>query len=268
MDLILLLTSEYASRIPRNYLILGKKFSMKNLLRSNLSEIFNRFTNSKNSSNQTPGILLFDSITTAQDIAFMLGGEWDECNGVTIPEYDEVAINTATKLSGASWCKIGAKNAVLIRLLEHELIKRYATGERNFSNANLRCATLSDCTLSEVNFSCVKLNEANLTDTNFSGADLTAADLSEANLSRVDLSKTSLMRANMTKANLSFADLRGANLSKANLSEACFYQADLRGANLSLADLRGADLSEAQLLRANLTDAKLTLGALDKAFLS
>lgn len=240
---------------------------MKNLLPKNISNLINRLADLKNSSPNTPDTILFDSINAAQAIAFMLGGEWDDCNGVLIPNYDDIAVDMAAKLHNSSWCKKGDKKAVLTGLLVNELLKRYAVGERNFSNANLRCATLSNCTLPEINLSFAKLNEANLRETNLSRAELTAADLSAANLSHIDLSAASLIRADLTKANLSFADLRNTNLQAANLTEACLYQADLRGANLSCADLRRADLTDANLEGANLTNTQLTLTESEKAAL-
>ncbi len=192
-------------------------------------------------------VLLFDSIAAAQEIAFMLSGEWDGCNGVVMPKCDEVAVNTATSLIEASWCYQNASLAVLNRLTVDELLRRYAIGERNFINANLRCAELSLLCLSEANLSWAKLSLANLSGTKLVRANLTNVDLKEANLSDTNLSQSQLFRANLTRANLSKADLKGANLSHACLSGANLSEADLRGANLEQADLRGADLSRTLL---------------------
>ena len=203
-------------------------------------------------------VLLFDECAAAKEVAFMLDGQWDGCNGVSLAKCDEVAINTAASLMGAKWCYGGASLAFLIRLTADDLLKRYAAGERNFINANLRCAMLNARNLSEINLSWAKLSWANLSGANLSGANLMVADLSEANLSGANLSQTSLARTNLTRANLNLANLRGADLSKACLSEANLTQADLRGANLSLADLRGANLDQASLSGACLTGAKMT----------
>ena len=219
----------------------------------------NRFPGFKSWSWRTQYVLLFDSSHAAEDVAFMLGGQWDGCNGVEFQKCDEVAVNTAASLVGAKWCYSGASHAFLIRLTADEFLRRYAAGERNFTNANLRCALLDSRSLSEANLSWAKLSWANLSGTNLSKADLTAADLSEANLSRANLSNTYLLRTNLKSANLYQADLRGADLSRACLSEANLSEADLRGANLSLADLRGAELSHTKLNEANLTGAKLTI---------
>lgn len=166
--------------------------------------------------------LLFDSSTAASDIAFMLGGQWDGCNGVVVNKCDEVAVKTAASLVGASWCYSGASSAVLTRLSVEELKRRYAVGERNFANANLRCTQLNHLNLRGANLGWAKLSRADLTSANLSEADLTAADLSYANLTLADL----------TGANLSRANLTGATLSHVKLSDAC-----LRGAKISSADL-------------------------------
>jgi hypothetical protein len=166
----------------------------------------------------TKYILLFNSSDAAVDIAFMLGGQWDGCNGVIVPKLDEVAVNTAASLVGASWCYSGASFAFLTKLSVDELKRRYAAGERNFANADLRCAQLNYLNLSGANLGWAKLSLANLSGANLSGSDLTAASLNDANLSGADLKG----------ANLSLADFRGANLRDANLSGAC-----LRGTKLT-----------------------------------
>lgn len=202
-------------------------------------------------------ILLFDSIAAASEIALMLNGEWDGCNGVIMAKCDEVAVETATKLLETTWCYQGASKAVLNRLTTNEILRRYAMGERNFVNANLRCTVLASVKLSAINLSYAKLNSADLSQANLNKADLTAADLSQANLSKADLNQAYLMRANLKKANLQQASLEGANLTGADLSEVNLTGADLTKANLSLADLRGANLYLCNLTGANLTNAKI-----------
>lgn len=188
-------------------------------------------------------LLLFDSITAAQEIAFMLQGEWDECNGVLMSKCDELAINTAASLMAAAWCYQGTSNALLNRLTTDELLRRYAIGERLFINANLRCLDLASICLREINLSWAKLNLANLSGSDLSKALLMGTDIREANLSDTNLSQSQLLRANLTGANLYRADLKGANLSHACLVNANLSEADLTGANLSGADFKGADLS-------------------------
>lgn len=175
----------------------------------------NRFTRLDRSYDRTKYFLLFDSSWAAQEIAFMLSGEWDGCNGVLLTKFDRIAVNTAASLLGASWCYSGAQGTVLTSLSVDELKRRYVAGERYFINANLRCANLNDLNLSGINLGWAKLSLANLSGVNLSGADLTAACLSNANLTGADLSG----------ANLSLVDLSGANLDEANLTGACLHGA-------------------------------------------
>src|ERR671933_45538 len=235
---------------------------MKNLLQKRFSLALNQLTGMKLLSGRRADVLLFDSATAASDIAFMLGGQWDGCNGIVLSSSDKVAVNTAANLVGASWCHQGDSTALLALLSTDELLRRYAAGERNFANANLRCAVLCEQNLSQCNLSYVKLSFANLSGINLTGADLTSADLSDASLSGANLSHASLYRTLLIRANLSEANLRGANLFKASLNDANLREADLTGANLSFADLRGAIFDEAALSGANLTGAKLTQGQL------
>lgn len=109
----------------------------------------------------------------------------------------------------------------------HELIQRYALGQRDFS-----------------------------------GLDLSAANLSQLNLTGVDFSRTLLRGANLQRTDLSFANLCGAHLEKADLTDASLFHANLRRArldeaNLQGADLRSANLTNAKLFGANLSDADL-----------
>ncbi len=193
-----------------------------------LSFLKDSFNGLNSWSSEKKYILLFDSSVAAEDIAFMLGGRWDGCNGVCVPKCDEVAVNTAASLMGASWCYSGAFYAFLTPLSVDELKRRYAAGDRNFANANLRCAELNNLNLSGANLSWAKLALADLNGANLSGADLTAADLSKANLSEADLQG----------ANLSLADLREANLAQANLTGACLRGAKLTEAAVSFSRLR------------------------------
>ncbi|MGB3641055.1 MAG: pentapeptide repeat-containing protein [Rivularia sp. (in: cyanobacteria)] len=192
-----------------------------------------------------PIILLFDSCEAASEMAFMLRGDWNGCNGVAVDKVDEIAIDTAANLIQAKWCYQGASQTLLDRLATDLFLHRYAIGDRSFYNANLRCAELSSLDLTDVNLSYAFLNLANLSHTNLSKADLTAADITQANLSDCNLSESILLRANLQDVDLSRANLRGANLNYAYLNNANLTEADLRGAKLSHTDLRGANLDEA-----------------------
>ena len=186
-----------------------------------------------------PGtVLLCDSIAAASEMAFMLNGEWDGCNSLVIPKSDKVAIETAAGLLETSWCYQNTSEPVLIRLTVDELLRRYATGDRFFVNANLKCAQLGELCLEKIDLSYAKLNLANLSGANLSRANLAAAEMQEANLSCSNLSRSNLVRANLAGANLSNANLRGAYFANTNLSNANLNGADLRGANLEKVDLR------------------------------
>ncbi|HEV3448808.1 MAG TPA: pentapeptide repeat-containing protein, partial [Gemmataceae bacterium] len=81
-----------------------------------------------------------------------------------------------------------------------ELLMRYAAGERNFPNVDLRRASLRN---------------ADLRDANFTGADFQEADLAEANLWQANLSEAILERANLKEADLAKAILNQAELASA-----------------------------------------------------
>jgi uncharacterized protein YjbI with pentapeptide repeats len=209
---------------------------MKNIISTSLNSLLKQ---------KQKSVLLFESIAGAQEIAFMLNGEWDGCNGVSVTQCDEVAINAAAALMTTAWCYQGVSFALLQRLTSRELLQRYAIGERNFVNANLRCAKLCSVSLADANLSRASLILADLSESNFRSANLTAVNLRESNLTDTNLRQSQLVRANLVSAKLLRADLKEANLSYACLQNANLREADLRGANLSGADLRGADLDGA-----------------------
>ena len=198
-------------------------------------------------------VVLFDSTASASEIAFMLDGEWDNCNSVTLSKYDKVAVSEAAALVEAKWCRCGDRIAFFPKVTEKALFERYQAGERNFINANLRCSRLEQQCLKGANFSHAFLSEADLTKVDLTDAELSAADFSKANLSGANLSNTNMFRTNLSKANLS-----GANLSGAKLRKACLKGANLSNANLSQADLTGADLRGVELNNVVLSEANLT----------
>ncbi len=143
---------------------------------------------------------LFDSCYAAENIAFMLGGQWDECNSVVLSVLDEIAIKTAAKIVEARWCYAGKSCLLLPKLSVEVLKRRYAVGDRYFINANLMGTDLSNLNLSQINLGWAKLQGANLSGANLCNADLTAADLSDANLSGTDLTGANLSRAILNNA--------------------------------------------------------------------
>lgn len=53
--------------------------------------------------------LLFDSIHSAQEVAFTLRSLWDECNAVTFTNFDEddIAFKTVVGMASAKYCIVG-----------------------------------------------------------------------------------------------------------------------------------------------------------------
>lgn len=58
--------------------------------------------------------LLFDSVQAAQEVAYMLYGQWDGCNGVIISKVDITAVQVAANLVDAKWCLSKEKCMLLI----------------------------------------------------------------------------------------------------------------------------------------------------------
>lgn len=50
---------------------------------------------------------LLSSVEAAKEVAYMLRGEWDECNGVQFVERDIEALKAAAKLCYAEYCEVG-----------------------------------------------------------------------------------------------------------------------------------------------------------------
>lgn len=221
-----------------------------------LQRLTKTFSSSKKQNFQ---VILVDSVASANELAFMLNGEWDSCNSITLAKYDQAAISEAAALVGAKWCRDGDKIAFFPRVTEKVLLERYQLGERNFVNANLRCSQLEQQCLPGINLSHAFLNRANLTEANLTAAELSVADLREAKLHRANLSKANMFRTNLSEANLNGANMSGAKLHKACLKGANLAGADLSYADLTGADLRGAELSNVSLTNANLRDAMLTV---------
>jgi uncharacterized protein YjbI with pentapeptide repeats len=139
-----------------------------------------------------------------------------------------------------------------------DILKLYATGERDFSSASLSEANLSGANLSKANFSGANLSVANLCGCNLSEADLSRVKLNVARLSGANLSRANLYEANLNVANLTLADLSKAELRQASLVRAELARAELSGANLSYANLSGADLKDTKFRHANLSHANLS----------
>ena len=142
------------------------------------------------------------------------------------------------------------------------LIKKYKSGARDFTGADLKGALLGHAVLSGAHLHGAGLFHAVLCFAGLSDADLSCADLRGAYLCGAELTGANLSGAVMRGADLTGAGLTSARLTGANLFYAVMRDADLRGADLSRAnlchaDLRGADLTDARLSNADLRDANL-----------
>lgn len=62
--------------------------------------------------------LLFDSITAAQEVAYMLQAQWDECNQVIISNFDSFALETAVSLADTAYCKVGESCSIVLGCAE------------------------------------------------------------------------------------------------------------------------------------------------------
>jgi len=120
---------------------------------------------------------------------------------------------------------------------EGEVRSRYATGGRNFQNADLVGAQLAGA----------DLRNANLIGAILRGADLRNARLDGAKLVIADLTGADLSNASLRKAKLVGAILRDVRLNGADLSWAKLGNADLSGADLTGAKLERVDLGEVSL---------------------
>ncbi|AFW94608.1 pentapeptide repeat-containing protein [Dolichospermum sp. UHCC 0352] len=147
--------------------------------------------------------------------------------------------------------------SIIKNMNEYELIKSYASGNRDFNNAKLRRANLikaklRDANLMNANLRCANLIEADMTNTN-----CIFANLSFAKLNHAKLHGSVLIQSNLFSAKLNYADLSQANLVAANLDSAHLNHANLNNTNLTNAHLSGTNLISANLVAVNLTGAYL-----------
>ena len=116
-----------------------------------------------------------------------------------------------------------------------DIQKIYKSGERNFSNKQLRRANLQNADLQNINLQ---------------GSDLSYADLRGANLRGANLSHCYFNEANLTGADLTGADLTGSYFIKAYMGKVNCYKAILKDAYFT-----GTFLTRANLCRADLSSA-------------
>lgn len=66
---------------------------------------------------------LFDSKEAAEEVAWVLGAEWDGLNAVCWSQSDHIALSTAAGLVGADYCQEGEGSVVLAGLIAGTLAK-------------------------------------------------------------------------------------------------------------------------------------------------
>lgn len=165
----------------------------------------------------------------------------------------------------------------------HEVLSRYARGERDFRGIDIHSADLAGADLSDARFPSASFSGTNLTGARLVGADFSQATvrgvrfdralLCHAHLARLDLwlisfSEADLRGANLAGVRVSECNFSGANLTDARLEGALLPATDLRDANLTGANLIGADLRWADLRGADCTDADFTDANLSGALFS
>ena len=148
-----------------------------------------------------------------------------------------------------------------------ELLERYASGERDFRQANLSGAFLRNAALNDVILTDANLDGADLSGAQFADSQLTfshfrGANLRGAMLNNADMRATIFHDAVLSESSAAFCDLREselnrANIISANLEEASLNDADLSGADVRGTQLSGVDFSDAKLSGANFAEAKL-----------
>lgn len=143
----------------------------------------------------------------------------------------------------------------------HELLARYASGERIFTGVSLPGVDLRNVTLRGAELIGASMPRARLAKGNLHRVDLSESDLSEADLSRADLVEASFFQTNLSHAKLVGIDGTGTDFYQADLSSADFTGAQLSAASLdhadlSLASFRRADLVGTTFYRSNVSGAK------------
>ncbi|MEG3834402.1 MULTISPECIES: pentapeptide repeat-containing protein [unclassified Microcoleus] len=113
------------------------------------------------------------------------------------------------------------------RITVEELLRRYATGDRDFRNIILEYADLS-------------------------GVELQNIDLTGAQFNYVNLSRLNLHRCELGSAQFWYCNFREAKITSSHLEYSRFFDCDLRGFNSSR-----CDISSVNFTRVNLQGAKL-----------
>ena len=159
----------------------------------------------------------------------------------------------------------------IIRITIDELLERYAAGERNFTQFQIRYTHTYTVRGNIIVPRIIDLKGVNLSGATFgtrafeSINPLDGINLSQANLSGAWLDEHSINKANLRGANFFQSSLRGTNLRDANFRGASLMHTILWNAKVDGADFRGANLNNASWHGTRLTNVKFK-GAIDSSF--
>ena len=131
----------------------------------------------------------------------------------------------------------------------------------NFSQSNLSYAILTDAgldmaVLDECDFIGADLRRASLNECSAKNCGFGGADLSHASMINADLGEAVLSRSSLHYADLRASDLTGARLSEADLSHAVFTRATLCDADMKKSNVAYTSFSLADLQRCRLLGIK------------
>lgn len=139
-----------------------------------------------------------------------------------------------------------------------QIIEKYKTGERDFSNIKCTCGNFDGADLGNAIF-----KNSDMSSSTFVCASLQGCDFSECNLQWATLTKANLTNAKFVKAKITWADLNDAMVDKADFTEAdlswsflfnvnLHAASSINEANFSMAVFRVEDITKEGLEKANI----------------
>ena len=138
----------------------------------------------------------------------------------------------------------------------------------DLSDAKLKYAVFSDCSMKQTHFANCLLDGGGLDNSDLTGADFSGAhvhnatffksELQDADFRNADLASTSFEQSRAHGAAFVSASMGDGFLAMADLTDCDLTNADLSGANLEAAILKNADLALANLYGARLADTDFT----------
>ena len=148
------------------------------------------------------------------------------------------------------------------------ILKGLSLDRTDLSEAKLKFAVFSECSMKRTDFHGSMLDGAGLDNSDLSGAVFSSAhiqnatffksELKGADFRNADLASTSFEQSRALGASFVSALMGDAFLAMADLTDSDLTNADLSGANLEAAILRNTDLALANLYGAKLTDTDFT----------